>query len=138
MLVKDLSLSETDNSRWVLKTMDGRHMLLNQASATLVQLLQKHHDYEAAVQAFNLHFNTDLSTETFRQLTKEKLSGFQILTEEENGKVQKKGKYLHLQVPFFFTFGSRSFVGPLSFPVFTTFIFRVDQYTCGSSCLDID
>ncbi|NQX54903.1 hypothetical protein HQN86_14875 [Pedobacter panaciterrae] len=112
MLVKDLSLSETDNSRWVLKTMDGRHMLLNQASATLVQLLQKHHDYEAAVQAFNLHFNTDLSTETFRQLTKEKLSGLQILTEEENGKVQKKGKYLHLQVPFF----SPSVAGALSAP----------------------
>jgi len=112
MLVKELSLSETDNNRWVLKTMDGRHMLLNQASATLVRLLQKHHGYEEAAQAFNLHFNTDLSTEAFHHLTKEKLSGFQILTEEENGKVQKKGKYLHLQVPFF----SPSVAGALSAP----------------------
>lgn len=112
MLIKDLSLSETDNSRWVLKTMDGRHMRLNQASATLVQLLQKHQSYEEATQDFNLHFNTDLSTDTFRQLAKEKLSGFQILTEEENGTVQKKGKYLHLQVPFF----SASVAGALSAP----------------------
>jgi len=101
MLIEGISLSASTKNHSVLRTPDGRHLRLNQASTTLIRLLQENPHPEAATRAFNQHFHTHLHTSDFHQLIQHKLAGYGILATDANHPKRKTSRYLSFQIPFF-------------------------------------
>jgi putative peptide zinc metalloprotease protein len=100
MLIRDdISVSQFGNQKWVIHTMDNRNILINNATATLVEILTRAANYEEATINFNQAFRITLDPESFKKIVFDKIGGYDILKEDSVQRRESlKQQYLKLKV----------------------------------------
>jgi putative peptide zinc metalloprotease protein len=100
MLVNStLAIYQYDDKRWVVQTAEGRNILVNQPTASLIQILSESESVEVARETFCVQFCTTISTEKFAQLIYEKIGGYQILVQDTRPLRPEMPQYLSMKVP---------------------------------------
>lgn len=95
--IQDLALHRFDTNRWVVTTPDGNHMLLNENSKKLLDILQNTNQ-NSALAEFNRAFNQSLTQQDFEKLIEEK---FIVLLPDQKNKNNKKQDYLSMRLIVF-------------------------------------
>lgn len=90
--IQNIVVSKFDANRWVISTPNGSHILINENSKKLLDILQREDDSTALAQ-FNLAFNQSLSQSDFKSLIEVKFKGL-------NKQNEKTEKYSYLSLRF--------------------------------------
>lgn len=95
--IQDIKITAFDKKRWVVETSIGHHLLVNESSKALLELLQVSSSKEDALESFNHQFSQNLDLLQFELLLNEKFGDLNLL--EESGKETKKKSYMSLKLP---------------------------------------
>ena len=66
--IKEISISPFDNHRWLVSTPNDNHILVNNATRKLLNLLKDSTSETNALNSFNQEFNQTLNQNEFQEL----------------------------------------------------------------------
>ena len=118
--VKEVSISLFDDHRWLVSTPNNNHLLVNDATKKLIEILRDSSSTEDALNSFNHEFDQKLDQNGFKILIQSKLGDLDLLSSDS--KPFKKSSYLNLKIKIFNSKVSGWMAQPFSW-LFSPFLF---------------
>ncbi|RNL52505.1 zinc metalloprotease [Pedobacter jejuensis] len=122
MLISQVNISKYDNKRYVLNTVGGRNILVNENVVKLVDILTSNTEIGTACSCFNDANGFSLTVDEFFSVLQERLGGYGILVDDHTNVRALPDTYLKLKVELI---NSRvaGFLSQIFLPFFSPIIF---------------
>lgn len=96
--IQDISIKSFNSNKWIVNTPSGNHILINEHSKRLLEILQSTESVPEALTVFNATYNKSFKLEEFELLIEKTFGELDIL-KSETDKAFKKKSYMNFKLP---------------------------------------